>query len=136
MNSETVFYIIGIGILALLVALFQYLYKSKRTKLNKVLSVIRFLTFFTTLLLLLNPKVDKTTVVVEKPNLVVAIDNSESITHLNQSENVSTVLNSIRSNSELSNRFNISYYSIGSSLSELDSLAFNSSYLLQIQFLS
>lgn len=124
MNSTTVIYIIGIGIIALLVALFQYAYKSKRTNTNKLLAVLRFFTVFAIFLLLVNPKVEQNTVFVEKPNLVVAIDNSESITHLNQSKNVSTILKFIQSNTELNNQFNISYYNIGESLSTMDSLSY------------
>lgn len=125
MNSTLIIYSIGIGIIALLVALFQYVYKSKRNNVNKILAVFRFFTVFAILLLLVNPKVEQKTVFVERPNLVVAIDNSESIAHLNQSENVSTVLQAIQSSTELNNNFNISYYNIGESLSILDSVSYN-----------
>ena len=60
MQTETILYIIIAGILALLVALFQYMYKSKkRSKRYVLLTFLRFLTLFSVLLLLINPKFEK-----------------------------------------------------------------------------
>ena len=84
MLSETLLYIILSGIIALLLALFQYLYKSKTSKLNMLFAFLRFITYFSVLLLIINPKFDKTTFYNEKPNLVVAVDNSSSVKHLKQ----------------------------------------------------
>jgi RsiW-degrading membrane proteinase PrsW (M82 family) len=50
MQTETILYIIIAGILALLVALFQYMYKSKkRSKRYVLLTFLRFLTLFSVL---------------------------------------------------------------------------------------
>lgn len=124
MSTESIFYIILAGIAALLIALFQYIYKSNKSKLNSVFAFLRFITVFLILLLLINPEFTKKTVYTEKPNLVIAIDNSESINHLKHSENAIDFKNKISQNQELNNKFDINYYSFGSSIKPLDSLTF------------
>ena len=89
MQTETVIYMILAGIGALLLALFQYFYKTKSmSKISMLFAFLRFITVFSVLLLLINPKFTQTTFSTEKPNLVIAVDNSSSIKHLNQSNNV------------------------------------------------
>ncbi|MBT8274395.1 MAG: VWA domain-containing protein, partial [Bacteroidia bacterium] len=58
-------------------------------------------------------------------NLVIAIDNSESISHLDQDENALKFLDSIRQNSTLANTFDIEYYSFGKDIKSLDSVNFS-----------
>lgn len=125
MAGSTVFFVIISVIMALLVALFQYFYKSRRTKLNLLLTVLRFLTVFSILVLLINPEVEKLTVYNEKPNLVVALDNSESIKHLDQDSSEKEFLRTILSNQNLKDHFNIVYYNLGNGITPFDSLSFN-----------
>lgn len=125
MNDITLLYIIIAGIIALLVALFQYIYKSKkRTKTNMLLAFLRFVTVFTVLLLLINPKFEKISYYNEKPNLVVAVDNSESIDYLQQSNNVEDIISAIKSEETINSNFNVEYYTFGKQLQALDSLSF------------
>ncbi len=126
MQTETILYIIIAGILALLVALFQYMYKSKkRSKRYVLLTFLRFLTLFSVLLLLINPKFEKVTYFNEKPNLVIAVDNSESVSYLKQNEKAKQLLDDLQSNKDLNERFNLDVYSFGKELKPLDSLTFN-----------
>ena len=125
MAIETLLYIILSGIIALLLALFQYLYKSKASKLNMLFAFLRFLTYFSVLLLIINPKFDKTTFYNEKPNLVVAIDNSSSIKHLNQDKKAQILIDAIQSNKELTDKFNLDFYSFGNDISSSDSINFD-----------
>ena len=126
MSSETLLYIILSGIIALLLALFQYLYKAKsKSRLNMFLAFLRFVSIFSILLLFVNPKLESHTIYTEKPNLNIAIDNSGSITYLNQKENALSVLNSLKSNNQLTDKFNINVYSFGNQLNPIDSLGFN-----------
>lgn len=127
MSGSTLIYIILAGITALLLALFQYLYKSKKRKLNPIFSLLRFITVFSLLLLLINPKFEKVTIVNEKPNLVVVVDNSESIKHLEQDKKVEELIEQFSSNIALNEKFNIDFYSFGSEFQKLDSLTFNQS---------
>jgi len=125
MQTETLLYIIIAGIVALLIALFQYIYKSKRSRLNGVFTFLRFITIFSVLLLLINPKFEQLSVYVQKPSLVIAVDNSSSIKHLNQDQNVKTILNSISDNKEISDKFDVDIYSFGKQLNLSDSLTFS-----------
>lgn len=125
MNSVTLIYIILAGITALLLALFQYLYKSKKSNLNILFALLRFITIFSVLLLLINPKFEQTKVYNKKPNLIVVIDNSESIKHLKQTENVEQLLDNLKQDESLNKNFNIEYYTFGNDLKPLDSLTFN-----------
>jgi hypothetical protein len=125
MQTETLFYIILAAITALLLALFQYLYKAKKNKLNRFFTFLRFITIFSVFLLLINPKFKQTKFYTEKPNLIVAIDNSESIKHLKQTENVKLLLDNLKQDKSLNENFNIEYYTFGKDLRTLDSLSFN-----------
>ncbi|WP_299889741.1 VWA domain-containing protein [uncultured Lacinutrix sp.] len=126
MSTQTLLYIILAGIVALLLALFQYKFKVKRaSKNNALFAFLRFLSIFGVLLLLINPKFEQITVYNEKPNLVVAVDNSNSIVQLNQEGNAKEIVNYISNSEELNNKFNIDVFSFGKSLNTTDSLVFN-----------
>lgn len=127
MQVETLLYIIIAGITALLLALFQYIYKSKKKKLNPIFSFLRFITIFSILLLIINPKFEKVTLFNEKPNLVIVVDDSESVKHLEQDQNVNQLLASLKNNTELNDKFNLDFYSFGAEFQALDSLKFNQS---------
>ncbi len=123
MQTQTFIYIIIAGIAALLVALLQYVYKSrKRKRLYIILAFLRFITVFSILLLLINPKFNAITYYDEKPNLIVAIDDSESVSHLDQKERVKALYDVIQSDASLEDRFNIEYYKFGNDFEALDSL--------------
>ena len=125
MSTETIIYIIIAAITALLLALFQYLYKSKlQSNLRYILASLRFMSICGILLLLINPKFESNTYYQEKPTLVVAVDNSESISYLNQTENTKSVIENLKSNSDLNKRFNIETYSFGKTVNTSDSLNF------------
>ncbi|MGJ5640820.1 VWA domain-containing protein [Formosa sp. S-31] len=126
MPVTTIIYIILAGIVALLVALFQYKYKEKSmSKRYMLFSFLRFLTVFCILLLLINPKFEQLKTTTQKPVLNVALDNSESVTELNQNINVQQVLNAIKQNRALNDKFNITYFTFGSEIKDTDSLSFS-----------
>jgi hypothetical protein len=126
MSSETLIYIIIAGIVALLLALFQYTYKKKSiSKLDMFFSFLRFLTIFSILLLLINPKFEQISLSTEKPNLIVAVDNSSSIKHLKQDENALNIINIIVNHDRLNDKFNITKYTFGESLNATDSISFS-----------
>ncbi len=128
MEAQTILYIILAGIIALLLALFQYFTNKKSmSKLNVLFSFLRFLTLFSVFLLLINPKFDHVTLSAEKPNLVLAIDNSSSIRHLNQSENALDIVDKLSQNNELSNKFTVSKYIFGEQLKLSDTILFSES---------
>ncbi|WP_241974205.1 VWA domain-containing protein [Winogradskyella wandonensis] len=113
------------GIIALLLALFQYVYKSKKVASRKVLIPLRFISIFATLLLLVNPKFESVSYYEEKPNLVIAIDNSESISYLKQDAKARKLVEELVKNNQLASKFNIEAYAFGNDVSSLDSLSFS-----------
>ncbi|MBJ6368671.1 VWA domain-containing protein [Snuella sedimenti] len=126
MQTETLLYVILAGIIALLLALFQY--KSKRksmSKLDMLFSFLRFITIFSVLLLLINPKFKHTTQVIEKPNLVIALDNSNSIKYLKQDTEAKSLVNQLLKDQKLQNKFNIELYAFGESVNKLDTITFS-----------
>ena len=125
MSTETILYIILAGIVALLLALFQYFTKNKdMSKLNMLFSFLRFISIFSVLLLLINPKFDQVTLSTEKPNLIIAVDNSNSIIHLNQDNKVRDLVETISTNKGLKDKFNLEFYTFGSNLKNSDSITF------------
>ena len=125
MATQTVLYIIIAGIAAILLALFQYSYKSKKRKLNPVFAFLRFMTLFATALLIINPKFEKVTLQNEKPSLIVAVDNSESVTYLNHDESVLDLVESVKGDNTLNDKFDVELFSFGKSLESIDSISFN-----------
>jgi len=127
MFTKTLLYIILITVIALLLALFQYLYKSKKSKLNLFLAFLRFLSLFLILLIILNPSIEKEKLETLKPNLLVAIDQSSSVKYSNQEDYIASVIEKIKNNSKLNNKFSLNYYGFGKEVSLLDSLSFDKS---------
>ncbi|RLJ68914.1 hypothetical protein CLV86_0303 [Lacinutrix venerupis] len=125
MSTQTILYIILAGIIALLLALFHYKYKAKgASRKNALFALLRFISIFSVLLLLINPKFNQVTVYNQKPNLVLVVDNSNSIAHLNQENNVSKIVEDLKNNQSLNNKFTIDVFSFGNTLHTLDTLSF------------
>ncbi|MCB0382419.1 MAG: VWA domain-containing protein [Psychroserpens sp.] len=126
MQTDTILYIIISGIIALVLALFQYIFKSKKTTaVYWLLASLRFISIFSVLLLLINPKFDKLSFYDEKPNLIVAVDNSESVDYLKQSENTLNLMEALSQDSQLKDHFNLQFYTFGSAVNSKDSLNFD-----------
>ena len=126
MQIATSIYIIVALIFAILIAVFQYYYKSKsRDKVSLMLTFFRSLSLFGLFLLIINPKIERIKTHDEKPILQVAIDNSLSIKKTNQTGEVLNLISDFKTNTVLNNKFDISYFSFGKQFSELDSLTFD-----------
>ena len=126
MSTETIIYIIIAGVLSLALAIFMYGYKSKQTgTLRWVFGALRFLVLFGILLLIINPKFESQTYSIEKPKLPVLIDNSASVSELDQSGNTLKLLQKLKGDKGLNDKFDISYFSFGSEFRQSDSLSFD-----------
>ena len=128
MTKNDIIYILLIAIVALGIAVFQYFYKAKRTDNKRFLfAFLRFLSLFLLGVLLLNPTFKQTVVIDVKPNLVVAVDNSESVKYLKQDAKATGFLKELKK-SNLSDKFQIDYFSFGNTVNELsDSIQFTES---------
>ncbi|WP_244526748.1 vWA domain-containing protein [Pseudozobellia thermophila] len=114
--------IILAAIIALVIALFQYYYKTrKRGRIAILLSFLRFTTLFGLLLLLVNPKFSKKVYSTEKANLILLTDNSSSVAPYQ--DDIESVLDAIRDDAKISERFEIRPYSFDRTLGN-DSLTF------------
>ena len=128
METEKLLLIILALFAALFIAVFQYLWKNKeRSQLTYWLSFFRFSTIFLILLLLINPSLKKNNVETIKPNLVVAIDNSKSIKFNSQHDTVKSLVEKLKEDSELNDKYDISFFSFGSGLYPMDELSFEES---------
>ncbi len=128
MSTETLLYIVLAFIAALAVAIFFYSVSVKQGKrLRWLLSFLRFVSVFSLLLLLINPKFKQQRVFEEKAALVVAVDNSSSVVNLEQGQNAQAMIEFIKNNEALSERFDIDYFAFGESLQEQDTFGFNES---------
>ncbi len=104
----------------------MYGYKSKqKASLRWIFGILRFITLFSILILIINPKFKSETYTIEKPKLPVLLDNSSSIGELEQKENVLELLQKLKENKKLNDKFDISYFSFGSDFRENDSLSFD-----------
>lgn len=106
-------------------AYYQYIFKAKsRFKLNLFLAFLRFLGIFGILVLLINPIIQNKTYEIKKTSLPVFVDNSESIKELEANSELEKIVNTIKNNNELKEKFDIQYFSFDNSVYNLDSLNF------------
>ncbi|MHA6280650.1 VWA domain-containing protein [Salinimicrobium sp. CAU 1759] len=128
MPATTILLLIGAFILALVLALFQYFYRSKkRGSKNAIFAALRFVATFALLLLLINPTISDAEYFTEKPDLVLAVDNSSSIKEFGEGERVKELVSKLRNDPDLRERFEIETFSFGSTLKKSDSLDFEES---------
>ena len=89
--------------------------------------MMKSVSIFLLLLLLISPSIERTQLINEKPILSVLIDNSASIKYFKQEGKVLHLVDTYKGNKELNSKFTIDYYRFGNSLNMLDSLSFDDS---------
>ncbi len=125
MTNQSIALIICIILIASGLSYFQYFYKTKkRSATNYILVILRFFTYLTIGILLLNPKIERLTTQIEKRNLVLLVDNSQSIAHLGDTTAVSNLIYDFEANEKIKDQFNFHAYTFGSSVKELKNLDF------------
>lgn len=125
MPATTILLIFAALLIALAIAVFQYFYKGKENGLkNTIFAFLRFLTLFSVLLLLINPKFRKLEYFTEKPKLVLAVDNSASISNLVEEQEVTDFVSQISEDPEIKNRFEIDIFSFGNGVSKTSQFNF------------
>ncbi|WP_340073778.1 VWA domain-containing protein [Leptobacterium sp. I13] len=126
MDIITISYIIIAIVTAFFFARFQYVAKKKKNiKDHVLLIVLRFITVFLIMLLLVNPAIEKTVFYVEKPILTIATDNSSSIAFLNKTEEIKAIIKEFRENADLNKRFDVRYVTFGDNITFSDTLTFD-----------
>ena len=125
MGTPTFLWILLMAIIALGFAVFQYRIGVKnRTKRAVIYGILRFLSVFGLLLLLVNPKWTQVDYYEEKPTLAIAVDNSKSIAHLGYDSLVDGVVSRFRESKKLQDNFDVQVFKFGEELALLDSLAY------------
>ncbi|WP_394972070.1 VWA domain-containing protein [uncultured Croceitalea sp.] len=127
MQISTVLLIILAAVVSLCIAVFQYFYKVKRQKSSVWLTILRFISIFSALLLLINPKFTKEEYYIEKANLIVLTDNSTSIPKLDGDIEVLESVDKLKASNALSEKYTINSYTFGKNIEEGDSTRFNES---------
>lgn len=127
MTVTNILFIILAAIIALVLVLVQYYFtkKNKRSRHWILFSALRFITYFSVFILLINPKFTNTTYTLEKPSLAIAVDNSSSIKNLGEENEVLNLVNQLQQDEELTEAFSMESYSFGSDFKANDSLSFS-----------
>ncbi|MGI9531399.1 hypothetical protein [Lutimonas sp.] len=100
-----------------LIVYFQYYHQRKINFDLKILSVLRFISIFCILILLVNPKFEQKSTENYKPVLLLGVDNSNSINYLNREQLASELRGKLLENKDLQERFDVSVYNFGSGIS-------------------
>lgn len=124
MPTQTILYIFGSGILALFIALFQYVYKTKRNPLHWSLAAVRFISVFSLLLLIINPKFETKESKIVKPVLAVIADNSQSIRYLNKDSIALESIQTLLKNTEITSKYDVRLYAFGTQMKQNPELTF------------
>ena len=107
-------------------AYFQYFYKAKNTaKVTISLFFLKALSLFLLLLLLINPIIKTTTYQNTKPTLSVLVDHSKSIEFFNEAVSVKDIVNQLKTNNSLNDKFALENFGFGDNLQVTDSTFFN-----------
>lgn len=125
MQTGTFFLILLAAIVALLLAVYHYIYKSRHPR-NRglLLAFLRFLSLFSLFILLINPKFTRESYTVVPANLVILQDNSASMTETGAAEQLREVSAALWDSEALRERFRVSRYNFGTGLRRADSLEF------------
>lgn len=103
---------------------FQYFYKNNPNKINKFLAILRFISIFGLLLLLINPVISYKNYEIQKPFLPIVLDNSESIKELNANDIALKSYEKLRTNSQLQDKFEIVPFTFDQVINFDDSITF------------
>jgi len=121
MNISILYYLLSVGFALLIAAALYYIPKKKK---SCYLFGLRFLSVLSLLTLLINPKWEREELTIEKPQLVIAVDNSASIAFVKGKETVENILSELNKNTNLQDKFTIKHYSFGKQTKVFDSLTF------------
>lgn len=124
MSASTILLIVLMALLAAVLAGFQYYFDKKRPRKWGLFASLRWITYFSLLLLLVNPKIRQISFSVEKPSLVLAVDNSKSIKEFQQEDEVKNFVDQLKSNTSLNRKFNLEIYTFGETFERRDSFDF------------
>lgn len=124
LDNPTIQIIIASAVSAAL-AFFMYYKNQEKLKIKLLLGFLRFTSILVLLLLLVNPKIKKITYEPVKTSLPILLDNSKSVTHLEQNKILKETYSYLKNNRTLQEHFDVSFFRFGSEVRILDSLSFS-----------
>lgn len=127
MIVNIVYFLIALVLAVFIAGWFYYVGKRKTQKLTLVLFSLRFLSVLLIILLLFNPKWKREEVSDFKPQLIIAVDNSQSIKSVKADKKMADVLVEVQKNKDLQSKFDVQYLTFGNEVNILDSLNFQDS---------
>lgn len=111
MTTSTVLLLILSAIVAFALAFYQYLFKAKKgSRLLYFLAFLRFITFFSIFLLLINPVITRKQLETVKTPLPVLVDNSQSIAELEQDSIAKLLTQQLAGSSALKDKYDLQVY--------------------------
>ncbi len=128
MSITTLLYILLTLLLSVGISFFQYFFKIKKAPKNHIiLFFLRAVSIFLLFLLFINPQIilEETTNI--KPKLSVLIDNSKSTSFFKEEQFITDFITKIKSNKQLSDKFELDVYGFGTQIQQLDSFSFTDS---------
>ena len=125
MNTMSLFMSVLAFFIAAIIVYYQYYYKQKTNNDSKVLSILRFISLFCILILLINPKFEQNYSEVQKPNLYLGVDNSKSIVYLEREGQVKSLRQLFQNDKELNTRFDLEVFSFGATIATDTALNFD-----------
>lgn len=111
MTTNSILLIVLSLVIAAGLSFYQYFYKAgQRNKITIWLALLRFVSIFALLLLLINPVVSRSTYEVEKTPLAIAVDNSASVADLKASQTARDLYQKLIQNKALLDKFDVQAY--------------------------
>ena len=109
--SQTILVLFAVALAAGL-TYFQYFYKNtNQNRVTYYLTILRFLSIFGVLLLLINPIFSRKTFETIKAPLPIVIDNSSSISELKANQKALEIFNILSNNKDLNEKYEVQQYS-------------------------
>lgn len=125
MTTSTLLLFVLSFVIAVGLSYYHYLYKANDTsKTTYLLAFLRFISVFGILILLINPIITASNFEIVKPPLVLVVDNSKSIKELNAEKDALKVIEKVKTNSELNDKFDIQLFQFDNEFLSSDSLTF------------
>lgn len=111
MTTTTILFILLSLLAAGGLSFYQYFFNAgNRNKISLYLALLRFVTIFGILLLLINPVVSRSTYEIQKTPLAIVVDNSASIADLKASQTALDLQQKLATNKQLQDKFEIQSY--------------------------
>jgi hypothetical protein len=125
MTTSTILLLILSVIIAAGLSFYQYLYKVKnQSKLYWFLTFLRFVSFFSIFLLLINPIVSRKITEIKKTPLPIVVDNSKSISELKATKEASELYLKIAENKAITEKYDVQLFSFAEEFQSLEKLDF------------